>query len=142
MLLELGENKTNLDSIGRLAVTWIGLKEKRPGDGIMLAGIVRAIASQGQVYRTEVELFSDDKQMVTVISKIDPRKKIDESDRVIILGTVVQDPSLKLAGYEGSLPLVIWGGFPVALPKADANQSGGDANPPKGGGEAPGSKQG
>jgi hypothetical protein len=113
---DLGEKKKNLDAIGELAATWIRLKENRPGDGIMLAGTVKSIAPQGKLFDTEVQLFSKDRQMVTVMSKLDPTQKFTEGDRVIILGSVVDEPSLKLAGYEGNLPLVIWGGFPVALP--------------------------
>jgi hypothetical protein len=37
----------------------------------------------------------------------------------------VDEPSLNLGGYEGNLPLVVWGGYPVVLPKAGGGAAGG-----------------
>jgi hypothetical protein len=131
ILLDLSEKKSQLDAIGRFGATWLELAEKRPGNGIVLAGTVMSITPQGRLFDTELQLFAGGQPVVTVMSKNDPQEAYSKGDRVIILGSVVEEPSLKLAGYEGNLPIVTWGGYPVILPKTEKK----GPNRPRGGGQ-------
>jgi hypothetical protein len=44
------------------------------------------------------------------------RSPFQPRDRVLIAGSIIDDPAANLAGYEGSLPQVVWGGLPLRLP--------------------------
>ncbi len=128
IVLDLSKKKSQLDAIGRFGATWLELGEKRPGNGIALAGTVMSIAPQGELFDTELQLFAGGQPVVTVMSKVDPQEAYSKDDRIVILGSVVEEPSLNLAGYEGNQSIVTWRGYPVILPKADkrgSNRAGG-----------------
>ena len=104
----------NLNTIGRLA----GRRLEATGDesdGILLAGTVHETAGDGDVYLLRIVLFGLPK-VVTVASA--RRSILGPKDRVVILGTVVRRPRENLIGYDGRLPLIVWGGMPVRLPPA------------------------
>ena len=68
----------------------------------------------GSLYGMKIVLFGLPK-VVTVISCA-REPAIREHDRVLILGTIVDNPAENLAGYEERLPQVVWGGLPAKLP--------------------------
>jgi hypothetical protein len=90
--------------------------------GIVLAGTVREISVAGRLFRTQLRLLDEAKSLVSVISRIDPRHNsrvvISPGDGVIVLGSVIDSPSLYLVGYEGSESRVVWGGLPIVVPSS------------------------
>jgi len=116
-LQEFGKNNKNLDALGPVTEYYLNMTGPRKSEGILLAGVVRKIESRGKLFGTSVAIAGTQERVVMVLSRIDPKKKISDGDRVIILGAMVKDPSANLGGYEGSEKEVVWGGLPVKLPK-------------------------
>jgi hypothetical protein len=123
-LKELGKDNRNLNALGTVTEYYLDMKGTRKSNGILLAGVVRKIEPRGKLHGTSVAVAGTDERVVMVLSRIDPKGKISEGDRVIILGAMVKDPSANLGGYEGSQSEVVWGGLPVVLPKAGGRRPG------------------
>lgn len=124
-LKEIGKDSRNLNALGAVTEYYLDMKGTRKSDGILLAGVVRKIESRGKLYGTSVAIAGTDERVVMVLSRIDPKSKISEGDRVIILGAMVKDPSANLGGYAGSQKEVVWGGLPVVVSKAGGRRPGG-----------------
>lgn len=82
--------------------------------GVLLAGTVQDIGREGELYRTRIVLFGLP-EVVTVVSSARP--PLGVQDRVLIAGSIVDNPAANLAGYDGSLPRVVWGGLTQKLPR-------------------------
>jgi hypothetical protein len=116
LLVSAAADQRVAEAIGRLAGFQLDLmRHKDHGTGIALAGTVQELSQVGSLYAMRIVLFGLPK-VVTVVSWRPAQPAINEHDRVIILGSIVDDPVDNLAGYEGRLPLVVWGGLPAKLP--------------------------
>ena len=113
LLLRAGGDVQRAEAMGRLAGFQLDAG-RREQSGIVLAGTVEALDKEGPLYTTRLVLFGLGK-VVTVVSSRPARPTIDVRDRVVILGSIVDNPAEKLAGYEGQMPQVVWGGLPVKL---------------------------
>ncbi len=69
----------------------------------------------GSLYAMRIVLFGLPK-VVVVVSWRPAQPAISQHDRVLILGSIVDNPAENLVGYDGRLPQVVWGGLPVKLP--------------------------
>jgi hypothetical protein len=116
LLLKAGSDPQRAEKMGRLAGFQLD-SAAREQKGIALAGTVESVDKEGPLHITRLVLFGLPK-LVTVVSTRPARPTIDVRDRVIILGTIVDNPKENLAGYAGELPQVVWGGLPVKLPAA------------------------
>jgi hypothetical protein len=85
----------------------------RDGCGVLLAGTVQEVGQQGTLYYARLVLFGQP-ETVTVISPA--RAPLKAQDRVLIAGSMLENPRGKLPSYDGSLPLIVWGGLHVRLP--------------------------
>ncbi len=92
-------------------------RRSRKTRGILVFGTVVKIAPHGQLFETQVDLAARQKQRITVLSIADPRKLYGKHRRILVLGSVVEQPELKVAGYTGNAPQVVIGGMPYVLPK-------------------------
>jgi hypothetical protein len=79
-------------------------KEDRPNDGIVLFGRIQAVEKKGPLFETRLEMPGA--AVIPLFSKSDPQ--LDTGTTVIVLGTLVDQPARRLAGYEGGLPSVVW----------------------------------
>ena len=114
LLVAAGSDHKVSEAIGRLA--GFQLDQTRHKDhGIALAGTVQELSQVGSLYAMKIVLFGLPK-VVTVVSWRPAQPAIKEHDRVIILGSIVDNPTDNLLGYEGRLPQVVWGGLPAKLP--------------------------
>jgi hypothetical protein len=114
LLMAAGADQKAAESIGRLAGFQLDhARHKEPG--IALAGTVQEMSQVGSLYGMKIVLFGLPK-VVTVISWRPAQPAIREHDRVLILGTIVDNPAENLVGYDGRLPQVVWGGLPAKLP--------------------------
>jgi hypothetical protein len=125
VLKEIGQSRANLDALGAVTEYWLDMKGPRKSDGILIAGVVQEIKRRGRLHATSVEVFGTDQTVVMVLSRNDPRSKISEGDRVIMLGAMVKDPKDNLGGYDGNEGEVVWGGLPVVLSKGGGGRAGG-----------------
>ncbi|HUT11784.1 MAG TPA: hypothetical protein VMY42_14890 [Thermoguttaceae bacterium] len=89
--------------------------EARLEEGILLAGTVTAAAIDDakQLQGAVVELAGLSTK-VTVLSK--PALSIAEGDSVLILGSIVEDPSENLVGHASAKEVVVWGSLAAVLP--------------------------
>jgi len=116
LLLKAGSDPQRAEAMGRLAGFQLD-SAAREQNGIALAGTVEAVGTEGPLHFTRIVLFGLPK-VVTVVSTRAAQPKIELRDRVIILGSIVDNPKENLAGYAGQLPQVVWGGLPVKLSPA------------------------
>jgi hypothetical protein len=116
LLVSAAADQRVAEAIGRLAGFQLDqMRHKDHGTGIALAGTVQELSQVGGLYAMRIVLFGLPK-VVTVVSWRPAQPAINEHDRVIILGSIVDDPVENLVGYEGRLPQVVWGGLPAKLP--------------------------
>ncbi|MFW6169132.1 MAG: hypothetical protein ACODAD_01495 [Planctomycetota bacterium] len=103
-----------LAMIGNQTAQWLD-QSNRSTDGVFLFGTVNKIRRSGQIHETKLELASREKRTVTVVSRVDPRLTFAPTDRILMLGAIVEQPSRNLVGYQGDESMVVMGGFPVVL---------------------------
>ena len=89
----------------------------RPRDGVLIYGTVVRIEPHGHLFVTTVKLASRKKGQIGVLSFADPATYYHKGSRVLLLGTVVDQPGMRVAGYNGEAARVVVGGVPYALPK-------------------------
>jgi len=111
LLAEIGRNEANLDKIGFQAGARC-VADHRPSNGILLAGKVTGIASQGNAHGAHVELAASGQTIVVAARRPLPAK---EADSVLILGRIVDDPAKNLIGFKTRQPLVVWAGLTVKI---------------------------
>ncbi|HVU86181.1 MAG TPA: hypothetical protein VHD36_02595 [Pirellulales bacterium] len=114
LLASVGADARGAESIGRLAGFQLEPHRHHPS-GIALAGTVQEMSQVGSLYAMKVVLFGLPK-VVTVVSWRPAQPAINVHDRVIILGSIVDNPAENLVGYEGRQDQVVWGGLPAKLP--------------------------
>jgi hypothetical protein len=68
----------------------------------------------GKLYELKIAIPGVE-EPVSVFSGKKPRG-VAQEDRVILLGSVVDNPTDNLPGYEGAQPAVVWNGLTVKLP--------------------------
>ncbi len=112
MLRRMAESPTHLLQIERRAAEL--LQDDSPAhEGILLAGTIGKVSSQDGLFGTVVRMPTVGKS-VALFS--DGPLPFSESQRVVILGSIVRDPAENLVGYSGSKPLVVWLGMAVVVP--------------------------
>jgi hypothetical protein len=108
-----GADQRSIEAIGRLAGYQLEQPDRKE-NGVALAGTVQQISQEGKFFTMRVVLLGLPK-VVTVVSRRPPQTAIKEHDRVIILGSIINDPVENLNGYLGKMPQVVWGGMPIRL---------------------------
>ena len=114
LLASVGADARSPESIGRLAGFQLE-PNRHSSSGIAVAGTVQEMSQVGSLYAMKVVLYGLPK-VVTVVSWRPAQPAINVHDRVLILGSIVDNPSENLVGYEGRQDQVVWGGLPVKLP--------------------------
>jgi hypothetical protein len=110
---EVGAQKEKLDLIGAVAPSW--MDNLRPNDGVILFGVVQAVSQEGPYYETRLQLASRDQREVPIVGLEDPREHYQQGDRVLVLGTLVEDPAAKLGAYTGDADMVVLDGRHYAV---------------------------
>lgn len=111
VLRKAARDPENFDTIGQLAAdAWKETDADRRG--ILLAGTVSRAASQGKGHSAEIEL-SGAGGTVPVLS--DQPLSLAEGDRVLVLGSIVQDAAEKLADFGPSQAKVVWVGLTLKI---------------------------
>lgn len=113
LLRKVGRDPDKLGLIGRAAIKWLAYPNRGEHAGIMVAGSVADIAQMGKLYATNIVIPGVEAPL-TVYSGTKP--KVAEGDRVILLGSVIDDPKGSLPDYDGAETPVVWNGLTVKLP--------------------------
>ena len=110
-LEQFAADSKRVDALKFNAARWLGFA-KRTTPGIVLAGKVESAERVGKLYEVKVGIGLDSAApVVTVISGTNP--KLAPGDAAFVLGTIVDNPSENLAGYDGNEPQVVWSGMAV-----------------------------
>lgn len=112
VLLRAASDQAKQNALGRLAGYHLA-ETSRATSGVLLAGTVQSIDRQGRLFTTRLVLFGLP-EVVTVVSTARPPLKA--TDKVLVAGSIIDQPRDKLLEYEGTLPQIVWGGLPVKLP--------------------------
>ena len=92
-------------------------QKQRPRDGVLVYGTVTRIEPHGHLFVTAVKLASRKKSQIGVLSFADPAGYYHKGSRILLLGAVVDQPGMRVAGYNGEAGRIVVGGVPYALPK-------------------------
>ncbi len=113
--MEVGAQPDRLKLIGTVAPNW--MKAARPHNGFVVGGTVKSITFDDPYYVTSLELPNRD--LLQVVSLIDPAADYQADDRVLILGSILESPRQNLKRYQGDAPTVILDGLHTTLPKSE-----------------------
>ena len=108
---QMGEDQANLDKIGFQAGA-LCVDQDRRGNGILLAGKVAKLISEGKAHGAHVELAASAKAVLVVGKRPLPA---EADDSVLILGSIVDNPVEDLVGFPTEQRLVIWAGLTVKV---------------------------
>lgn len=102
----LAANPTKLQVVNSWAAQQI--KSGRPEvQGVVLAGEVMSIEAMGPLFVNRLELLTDDREEVSLITAVDISTKAPPGAKVIVGGAIVTDPSVNFGGYKGNDQQVI-----------------------------------
>ncbi len=113
-MTKIGEKPNLLATVGNAAAARLA-EQERKGNGVLIFGTVKRITPHGLLYETQIEVAARDKSTVSVMSLVDPSEVYQLQSRVLILGSIIDDPNKNLAGYSGDPMLVVMGGFPSVV---------------------------
>ncbi len=111
LLAGMGKNETNLDKIGFQAGKWC-MARNRPSNGVLLAGKVTHMLSEGNAHGAHVELAASGRTILVASKRPLPAK---EGESVLILGRIVDNPAQNLIGLKTQQGLVVWAGLTVNI---------------------------
>lgn len=99
-------------ALGRLSFHHLE-NRARTQQGVLLAGTVQELGRSGEFHWARLLLFGLPEE-ITVVYRTAARLK--PRDRVLLAGSIIDDPIQRLPGYAGTAAQVVWGGLPVPLP--------------------------
>lgn len=105
----LAADPKQLELLKVFGARWLAF-HSRTTDGVVLAGTVESVDQVGKLYHAKVKQGSAaDAPSVTIVSAKEPQ--VAPGDEVVALGSIVEEPAVQLAGYEGAEPAVVWSGM-------------------------------
>lgn len=113
---EFDEKKQRM--IANAARNWM---KANLGDGVLAAVTISDISRKGTLYEVKASLMGKEATPVTLLTSMDPgiggQLGFQAGDRILVLGTLVQEPGRKIDGYSGAATTVVWfTDLAVALP--------------------------
>lgn len=112
VLSRASERPEQVTSIGRQAGQLLATPQHRQFQGVLLAGTVDGMTEEDGVFLTRLILFGAPKEVVVASRQPAP---FALRDRVLVAGSLIQDPTEVIEGYTGKLKQVVWGGYPFKL---------------------------
>jgi hypothetical protein len=113
-LTELGDDENNLKEIGDMSMRWWNAPAaKRNNNGILIAGSVEQIAKSGDMFRIQVATGSDKTVNVYAPTKPD----LSEGSKVLVLGSIIDNPKEILQNFTDEDAPVVWHGLSVKAGK-------------------------
>lgn len=107
LLQAIAGEEEKLALIAKVAAAWIP-SAKRDSNGVLLAGVVRGVKQQGELYETALDLIDADGTALTLVSEADPRPQFSTGAKILAAGLVVRDPAQEIKGYDGQAETVVW----------------------------------
>ncbi len=112
---KLAADSQRAEEIGALGGFWLNAPARKAGNdhGIVLAGKVKAIKPQAELFEISLTLFGSTPKDVTVVT--DVRPQYDTNAAIMVLGSSVSKPADNIAGYKGNQDEVVWSGMVYTL---------------------------
>lgn len=100
------EEEAAFKDVSEIAHQWIYKlsAERRPTSGVFLTGIVKDVQPAGELKLAMVDLGGD--RIVNVVTSKDA--DVLATDRVAVLGVIVEQPAADLIGYDGPEEKAVW----------------------------------
>ena len=107
LLVLVGKNAAvNVPQTGDLASRLLDSPE-RDGNGILLGGTILEVHAQDKGHAAKLKLAKVDSTVLLLSKTALP---LAAEDRVLVLGSIVDDPAEKLVGFDTPQPPVVWFG--------------------------------
>lgn len=121
LLRSFSDKPGKLRLIAQSGESWV-MSAERNEPGVILIGAVESIGMRGKWFQTTLQLDTRSKREVVVVSRRNPRLAYDIGEKIILLGSIVDDPRSDLEDYDGEAAFVVAGGYPRVLrrPKSSA----------------------
>jgi len=100
----MASDSSALGDLAAIASRWWGY-ESRPNQGIFFAGQIQNIQPLGDQTLCHVAL--DEPMNATVIPVLLDQASAGESDRIVVVGSIVSEPKNSLSGFSLDLPQVV-----------------------------------
>ncbi len=122
LLLSIIDAPTKSRSINGRSVRRLN-DNQRNSAGLALVGTLKEVKDHGSLYESRIQLeltatdqkdFADDREL-SVFGWHKPDNSFQPGAKILMLGSIVVDPSINLQGYEGDEPQVVCGGYFVIL---------------------------
>lgn len=114
LLRSIGESRSKCDIVGRLAAARLD-NLGRTSNGVLLAGTVSQACWEGDLFAVRV-ILAGVARPVMVLGRDAPQPELAPRDRVLILGSIIENADGNVAGYLGDAPQVVWGGMGLKIP--------------------------
>jgi len=111
LLAQIGKDQASLDRIGHQAGA-LCVDHGARGSGILLAGKVVKSVSDGNAHGSLVQLAASGRTILVAGNK---PLAAEAEDSVLILGSIVDNPTANLVGFSTQQPFVIWAGLTVRV---------------------------
>ena len=89
--------------VGKASAKWLAAIKGKEHQGIVLSGTLQSTRESGKVFESQVKL-TDDQTVVTVLSPATPT--LGANSAILVWGSVLDDPTHTVAGYEGDASTV------------------------------------
>jgi putative intracellular protease/amidase len=111
---QLAADPRRLEALKVFGARWMDFP-KRTTDGVVVSGTVESTQQVGPLFHTKARLGNGvDAPVVTIVSSTDPQ--LASGDTVVALGSIIDQPAQKIAGYQGNDPSVVWSGMAMKVP--------------------------
>ncbi len=112
---QLAADPKRLEALKVFGARWIGFP-KRTTNGVVVSGTVESAEQVGKLFHTKARLGNADAPLITIVTAQQP--EVAAGDTVLALGSIVDDPTRRISGYEGSDPSVVWSGLTMKVAPA------------------------
>jgi hypothetical protein len=110
---EIAAESDSPDHLGRAAAKWLQFAKRGANAGIVLSGTVVSTTVQGKLCEVVLQIAPD--ATTSFVGPCDPQWPVGQ--RLLVVGTIVDDAKTNLAGYEGDSGQVVWMRICEALEK-------------------------
>ncbi len=116
LLKETAKNPQKVALLDSAAGKWLSFAGREKPSGIVLVGAVSKVAKHGKLFEQQMTIPGE-AEPVSVFSATKPTAA--EGDRVMLLGSVVDDPAANIPGYTGNQAAAVWSGPSLKLPASE-----------------------
>lgn len=108
-LQSVARSRDKLVTVGKFSHDWLFSGKRNPADkGVLLAGTITGVESIQGGHKATVLLLDPDKRNMSVTVVSEKVARYAKGDRVIMLGTIIVDPTTELENYDGDESPIVY----------------------------------